>query len=514
MLIYLSTLASPENYRLIFQYVTCSRERDSFISFLDQFPDVGGKIVIAFLTILIPLTIAVLQDYFTKKSEKKTPSFAKLDLHVILDHIVQINSLLVFAALPYISQMFWPILSQVFKIIFGAVIVFALVKISLVILNLYDWSKNKRDKYRLSYLESEISDDDLLVVWESLWSGRIADLRLEEKYFKTFVKLIEHRLESVSDRSEIDTQLLKIFLVNLDKRSLLFLDIGDVTRQMLDWYNIAFQRTRERTGADINDWSRYHLPQDTLSEIVNEIIKKTLRSPSTDTGYTFRCISRHLEQNKEDREYIQEIVRSVIRTILEELDRQRNLPTSQIGDALRSVPNEWRVTSEKIKQNDPYAIIIWYVLIMWFDDRIGRPGPRFDHVAEAIVRYLFPKVEPIIFSKLLYFAILSPESRSVAEIIRTPRSFGLTGRTISGDAGDIKRLYRDSIEIQIKESFELVKLLFSPPIYDPAIFTEEKVRSYIKDLDEVTLIDASEKDTIAGWRAIFQHMLELGNDNH
>ena len=71
-------------------------------------PTVFQTLGLALLGILIPLTIAVLQDLLQKKGEGDN-NFSVLDLHVILDCVFHVKPLLFYSALVFVPFVFWDI---------------------------------------------------------------------------------------------------------------------------------------------------------------------------------------------------------------------------------------------------------------------------------------------------------------------------------------------------------------------------------------------------------------------
>ncbi len=478
---------------------------------LDKLPDVAGKITIALITVLIPLTIAVLQDFFVKGREKLP--FAKLDLLVILDYVVRIKYLLLYASTPYIAEFLWPILSFRLRILVSLAILLGMYQVVRTIFRLYDWSKDNRYKYRFSYLKISSNSTDLLTAWESVWTADIKDFRLEQEYFKIFSQFVTERLYSPGDKSEIDVRLLESFKRHIDQRSMWFIEIGDATKQILEWHHYSYTEAAKRRSADVNEWARYNYPERLTEEILHTMVARTVQSTNLNTGYVLETISKYVADHESEVPYLQSVARSITHLVLEELDKLQVTSTLTVNDKLESFPNNWLITSSGITSHNAYVHAVLSELLRWLFNRVDHAQSGFDRVGEAVVHKMFPNAEPIIFSKLFYFGALGPDYRSVAEIIRTPQTFGLTGRIFTGESEDIDKLYRNSMNLQTEEAFKLIRLIFSPPIYSPEVFANENIKKYLIDLEKIKPTDDREQDLIESWQSIFNYMLKQNKDH-
>ena len=165
-------------------------------------PTVFETIGLAMLGILIPLTIAVLQDLLQKKGDQEN-NYSTLDLHVILDKVFQIKRLIFFSAMVFLPFIFWDIqigLVRLFEIVFAMVGIAFILKI---ILSVYNWTKGNISIYRKQYLMSlgigEIND--LIPVWTCIWENKKMSLEEEIDFFEIFSQKIDGLLNQYESQN-------------------------------------------------------------------------------------------------------------------------------------------------------------------------------------------------------------------------------------------------------------------------------------------------------------------------
>jgi hypothetical protein len=153
-------------------------------------PTVFGTIGLALLGILIPLTIAILQDIMQKKGEQ-CGNYCVLDLHVILDKVFQTKRLIFYSALVFFPFLFWDIQAGVVHV---AVIISSLVGIILIggiIFKVYNWIKGNVSSYRLQYLQSLDNESDMVTVWGSIWKNSKITPQEYREFFEIYNKKID-----------------------------------------------------------------------------------------------------------------------------------------------------------------------------------------------------------------------------------------------------------------------------------------------------------------------------------
>jgi len=198
---------------------------------------------LAFLTLLIPLAMGALLDVYQKRREKereKESNFTQLDLQVILNRVFKIKWLVWIVLLVFIPMLFWKstcnLFYRSFELLASSVGLFF---IASTIVDTYNWIKGSIHKYRLEYLKTLSSLEDMTICWKSVWSAKDLTIAEETDLFEVFAMkvggLIDKRWTekvlillnnillsfqaSINSRIHLDSFLpgtKKIFLVLLD----------------------------------------------------------------------------------------------------------------------------------------------------------------------------------------------------------------------------------------------------------------------------------------------------------
>ena len=153
-------------------------------------PTVFQTLGLALLGILIPLTIAVLQDLLQKKGEGDN-NFSVLDLHVILDCVFHVKPLLFYSALVFVPFVFWDIENGIIRLVEISLAIIGLFLILRIILAVYRWTKGNVTSFRLQYLKSLTKKSDMIPVWASVWKNKKMSFREEKEYFDIFSQKID-----------------------------------------------------------------------------------------------------------------------------------------------------------------------------------------------------------------------------------------------------------------------------------------------------------------------------------
>ena len=153
-------------------------------------PSLIQNLGLALLTILIPLAIVILTDFYQKKG-KEDKSLSELDLRVILDTVFQVKRIVFYSILVFSPFVFWDI-SYGFIRLFETVL--SLIGIALIlktILKIYHWTKGNVAIYRVSYLKALEDPTDLRVAWRSIWQSNEIGYRNEVDLFDIFSSKID-----------------------------------------------------------------------------------------------------------------------------------------------------------------------------------------------------------------------------------------------------------------------------------------------------------------------------------
>lgn len=148
---------------------------------------------LAFLTILIPLSIAVLSEYFEK--QRNNEDFVVLDMHVILDGILKFKTLLATTALVFMSGLFWASFDTTAKswAIFGWVV--GTCFFVSILLAFYDWTRGEKDRARLKYYEGLNDNKAFIAVSNSIWSAQNITPQQESQFLRVFLKKLKELTE-------------------------------------------------------------------------------------------------------------------------------------------------------------------------------------------------------------------------------------------------------------------------------------------------------------------------------
>jgi len=154
--------------------------------------DILQVIGMAFLTILIPIAIAIFGD----KKE-----FEVLDRNVILDHVVQAKFFLFYLGLIFLPLLFWdisPAWLRFIELTIWAIGIYFMLKISI---NSYYWMKGNKFSLRFNYLKKLKDLKDLEESWHSVWETEKINPQNERKFFEILSSTIEQLLKTDERKS-------------------------------------------------------------------------------------------------------------------------------------------------------------------------------------------------------------------------------------------------------------------------------------------------------------------------
>lgn len=157
---------------------------------LNELPMLLCNIGLALLTILVPLAIAILADFYQKRRDK-TMDFAELDLLVIVDCVFQIKWLMLYSLMIFFPFVFWefsPALLRLIEIFLSLIGIYFLIQITLKV---YKWTKGDVFTYRFTYLEKLEESPDFETAWKSVWNSKNIDLQNEIRFFEIYSRKID-----------------------------------------------------------------------------------------------------------------------------------------------------------------------------------------------------------------------------------------------------------------------------------------------------------------------------------
>ncbi len=165
-------------------------------SFLKQSGDllnILGMVGIAFLTILIPIAVAIF-------SEKEKDSEV-LDRNVILDHVVSARYFLLYLALVYVPILLWEVSSYSIRFLELVLWGIGIYLIAGVLLRSYRWMKGDKFPLRLEYLRNLKDPKDSEESWRSVWQSPNTNAQNELEFFKIFSASIDKLMNDDEQRS-------------------------------------------------------------------------------------------------------------------------------------------------------------------------------------------------------------------------------------------------------------------------------------------------------------------------
>jgi hypothetical protein len=148
---------------------------------------------LALLGLLIPLTIAILQDHFQKRLEVKDEN-SVLDANVILDKVFRFKPLIVFIGLVFIPFIFWDIQVGYIRLIEISFAIIGIFLILGILLRVYDWTKGNVASYRKEYLKSQHVNRTFTITWKSIWKNKMT-LQDEKVYFDIFSEKVDRLMK-------------------------------------------------------------------------------------------------------------------------------------------------------------------------------------------------------------------------------------------------------------------------------------------------------------------------------
>jgi len=206
----------------------------------DNMSNLMQNVGLAFITILIPYAIAILVDILQR--QKDDEGFAKLDLHLVLDYIFKIKIIVIYIVLIFIPPFFWEVSAEIGRVIletFWAIGIFFLLRI---LISLYKWTKGNTLNYRFEYLKSLDNEEDMEVVWQSVWKSRSINIQNEFQYFEIFEFKINALLTNLDINGRIISRIFNDFILFKDNRSLELLS-RDYPK-ILKWRKVIWEYER------------------------------------------------------------------------------------------------------------------------------------------------------------------------------------------------------------------------------------------------------------------------------
>lgn len=171
----------------------------------DELSNIIQNVTLALISILIPIAIVILTEAFQKRDGIKVTSkaenepksefpleYAKLDLHVILDCVFNVKSVIIAIIVIFTPLFFWKFehlrLLEIFIVTIG---IYFLLRI---IIDVCCWIRGDVFKFRLRYLAKVKKPKDVQAVWDSVWASDM-DRFDEKRFFSIFSEKIDDLME-------------------------------------------------------------------------------------------------------------------------------------------------------------------------------------------------------------------------------------------------------------------------------------------------------------------------------
>lgn len=443
---------------------------------------------LAFLTILIPISIAISRER----------DFDILDRNVLLDYVIRAKYLLLILGAIFLPPSLWglsPPWLKIVELILWAIGIYYMITI---LKRSYEWMKTDRFKSRFKYLKNLTSQVDIKESWRSLWESENVGILNEIEYFSLFSKKIDElMLENKIDiKTDLLLQLLNDFREYLENRSPIVLCIREeVFPKLLTWHFKIWKIEQDLLKRPEQDqylgyWSSYYEILHVLDSIISGIEKTAV--PFRHILKVFNYIDNHVISNKTENEYIVQLFSYVADFLLNKIEHFENKE-----EVWKSVPPSWRITASKLNSKDEGLIprIISRQFARWAQTRINQLNAEYDETLDLVTRELFPEVDPIKWARILLFSLSGyPPDNRIPYIVERPRNFGIIGRLSS------------IIKEQEDRTFELAILLF------PNDYSSGNLKKYVHELETLSYSAGSEHDLKRnGFVKIFKEMIKYHN---
>ncbi len=345
---------------------------------------------IALFTILIPLAIAVLSDYFRTKRNNENINYSELDLIVIINRVFDVRLILITLLLSYLPSFFWFGSGFVMR---NVLLVIWLVGIGILIKIILDFIIWIKDPYyhRYGFLKKIREDREYVSAWTSVWKVKENDRNSELEFFEIFSKNINILIDK-REGTPLLNSLLGNFsrnIENRDKDFLIYSGKKSPLEEILEWYYKA-----ERYG-ESEKW----FPFDYEIYPVLEYIE--IQSLDKSYGRYLRLVKIHLDKHSDDIEYIENFFISFLSILFSNSDK-----ISSEWMFWKAYPKEWKIKAKNLESKRRIPFVSLREVIFWSEQKIsdnisGNVG--YDPKLSKIFYGLFSDTEPISWSGMITF---------------------------------------------------------------------------------------------------------------
>jgi len=298
-------------------------------------------------------------------------------------------------------------------------------------------------------------------------------------------------------------KLLSHFNNFINNRSISFLSYSRVfLPKLLEWH-FKFWRTEFelRKNEQIDKWSQYREISFQLDSIFQKVEERVLRERQS---YSFfRNLEIHAENKKMESVtaetgsryfYVDTLFGNFYRVFFDSIEQSPE--RHEIWNTY--FPSNWKITGAKLTDtNNIIARVSWNNFIQWAQPKIWNATQIFDKDLDDVSRNLFPEADPILWARILTFALSPYEDNRVKSVIERPWNFGAFGRirSFSGHPAesedqsgrDISHMFRTEEAREKSNTLELA-FLFGD------VFDKVKVQQYIEEAGKLHYPEGSEEE--------------------
>jgi hypothetical protein len=462
------------------------------IAKIENFPNIIQGIGLALLTILIPLAIAVLADVYQKRKNKDN-KFVQLDLNVILDSIFNIRWLIFYVFLIFVPLFFWNIFIGLWKFIVIILSFAGIAFLTVIIINVYHWIKGNVFAYRFSYLRKVKTDNDLEVIWKSVWETPNINIQNEKELFKIFFNKIDYLFGFSNQKLKIISKLLNDFYNFIEYRPIVLLlepniSFNRILKLHLNSWQDKYIHIKKFLKSDdkSNTAFSYGEIYRTLDSCLSAIEECSIKEQEFHSFII--CFKEHAEKYKDvvvgngnKHYYISQLFEQFYRTFFKSIE-EANFSAKQVLWE-QCFPKDWKVTKNNLENDESklFSDLSLRCFFNWAMDRINKSNEKRDIVLGEVAHNLFPGIDSNLFLEfLVIFTSGSNKKNNVKYIIENPWNFGfhVNAKLFPGEIGEkeaIKRMDED-LKKEEQETYELVFLLFKEAT------SKENLQQYIEEI--------------------------------
>ncbi|HBU11048.1 MAG: hypothetical protein US57_C0001G0034 [Candidatus Moranbacteria bacterium GW2011_GWC2_37_73] len=378
---------------------------------------------VALFTILIPLAIAVLSDYFRDKRNGTAVNYSELDLIVIINSVFDVKLILITVLLSYLPSFFWAGSGFFVKNLLLIIWLVGLGILVKIILDFIIWIKNPY-YHRFRFLDKIRESNEYILAWDSVWKAKENSKHNELKFFEIFSKNV-NILIKIDKPNIFFNEFLRTFtnqIQNREKDILLYWGKESPFEKILEWYYKAETLHDERRQGFPFDYDIYP-------------ILEYVEVQSFDRSYSryLQLVKKHLDKHSDDIEYVENFFSSFLSILLLNLNRISSELTFW-----KSYPEEWKINSNNLESEKIVPIVALREIILWSERRIAdgfldsqlgtANGLSYDSELNKVFYYLFSDTEPISWANIFSFLFYPDSDGRIEGLINTKRFFGGMGR--------------------------------------------------------------------------------------